>query len=221
MSDLEELTDEERMMNLLEELQKENERLKAQQQSLELLIQTIRQQEEEITSLNSSLTDASKENEKLLELAKSEKQLHEQNEKLRSENASLRQSVQNANSKAANLQSQLEKATAVDFPDETLLKHYTAALKNADSKASDIMLVHWINLAVVAVFVLLAIGSGYLSYSAKQAADKANTAVHQGIYDKDGWSMIPGAYLNEYVTATQRPDVYERWKQQNQEAAHY
>lgn len=216
-----EMSDEERMMNLLEELQRENEQLKAQQQPLEPLLQTIRQQEQEITRLNSSLIGERRQNEQLLELAKSEKQLHEQNEKLRNENASLQQSLKHADSKAANLQSQLEKAAAVDFPDETLLKHYTAALKNADSKASDIMLVHWVNLAVVAVFVALVIGTGYLSYSAKKAAEKANTAVQDGIYDKDGWSMIPGAYLNEYTTATQRPDFYEQWKQQNPEAAHY
>lgn len=221
MSDLEELTDEERMMNLLEELQKENERLKAQQQSLEPLIQTIRQQEQEITRLNSSLIGERQQNENLLELAKNEKKLHEENEKLRSENASLRQSVQNANSKTANLQSQLEKATAVDFPDETLLKHYTAALKGADDTSRDIMLVHWINLAVVAVFVVLAMGSGYLSYSANKAAEQAHTAVENGIYDKDGWSMIPGAYLNEYTAATQRPEWYAQYKQQHPDQAHY
>lgn len=221
MSDLEELTDEERMMNLLEELQRENERLKAQQQPLEPLLQTIRQQEQEITRLNSSLIGERQQNEKLLELAKSEKQLHEQNEKLRSENANLRQSVQNANSKTANLQSQLEKAMTIHLPDESLLQRFTAALKGADSRARDIILVHYINLAVVAVFVVMACACGYFSYSAKTAAEQAHTAIQNGIYDKDGWSMVPGAYSNEYTTATQRPEWYASFKLKNPERAHY
>lgn len=109
----------------------------------------------------------------------------------------------------------------IHLPDESLLQRFTAALKGADSRARDIILVHYINLAVVAVFVVMACACGYFSYSAKTAAEKANTAVHHGIYDKDGWSMIPGAYLNEYTTATQRPADYSRYKQQNPEAAHY
>lgn len=240
MSDYE-MSDEELMIVKLEELQKENDRLKSQQTSIEPLLQTIRQQEQEITRLNSSLIGERQQNEKLLELAKNEKKLHEENEKLRSansqmnerrlsyedseklkaENISLRQKLQSESNRADSLQNQLNKATAVDFPDETLLKHYTAALKGADDKSRDIMLVHWINLAVVAVFVLLAIGSGYLSYSASKAAEQANNAVQNGIYDKDGWSMIPGAYSNEYTAATQRPEWYARYKQQHPEQSHY
>lgn len=241
MSDLEELTDEERMMNLLEELQRENERLKAQQQPLEPLLQTIRQQEQEITRLNSSLIGERKQNEKLLELAKNEKKLHEENEKLRSansqmnerrlsyedseklksENYSLRQRLQQSESDRDMLKKQLNEATTIHLPDEALLQRFTVALKGADSKSRDIMLVHWINLAVVAVFVILAIGSGYLSYSANKAAEHANNAIQNGIYDKDGWSMIPGAYSNEYTAATQRPEWYARYKQQYPEQAHY
>ena len=89
MNDLEELTDEERMMNLLEELQQENDKLKSQQTAIEPLLQTIRQQEQEIMRLNSSLIEERKQNEKLLELAKNEKKLHEENMKLKRENGSL------------------------------------------------------------------------------------------------------------------------------------
>ena len=64
------------------------------------------------------------------------------------------------------------------------------------------MLVHWINAAVVVVFVVLAVVSGYLSYSASKSAEQAHTAIQNGIYDKDGWSMVPGAYSNEYTAAT-------------------
>ena len=240
MSDYE-MSDEELMIVKLEELQKENDRLKSQQTAIEPLLQTIRQQEQEITRLNSSLIDERQQNEKLLELAKNEKKLHEENEKLRSansqmnerrlsyedseklksENYSLRQRLQQSESDRKRLQEQLHTATTVDFPDDELLKHYTAALKGADDKSRDIMLVHWINLAVVAVFVILAISSGYLSYSAAKAAEKAHTAIEQGIYDKDGWSMVQGAYSNEYTAYTQRPEWYARFKAQHPEQAHY
>lgn len=221
MNDLDDLNDEERMMNLLEELQRENDRLKARQQPIETLLLTIRQQEQEITRLNSSLIAERQQNEKLLELAKSEKQLHEQNEKLRREKSNLLQNVQNANSRADSLQKQLIAATTIPIPDEALLKRATAALNGIDSTTRDIVLAHWINAAVVVVFVVLVLGSGYLSYNASEAAEKAHTAIQNGIYDKDGWSMIPGAYNNEYTAATQRPEWYARFKAQNQELAHY
>ena len=240
MSDYE-MSDEELMIVKLEELQKENDRLKSQQTAIEPLLQTIRQQEQEITRLNSLLIGERQQNEKLLELAKNEKKLHEENEKLRSENSllngqrlsyadseklkaeniSLRQKLKSESDRADSLQNQLNKAITVDFPDDELLKHYTAALKSADDRGRDIMLVHWINLVVVAVFVVLAIGSGYLSYSASKAAEKAHTAIENGIYNEDGWSMIPGAYLNEYTAATQRPEWYARYRAQNPEQAHY
>lgn len=226
MSDLEELTDEEKMMNLLEELQTENEQLRAKVQPLEPLLQTIRQQEQEITRLNSSLIGERKQNEKLLELAKNEKKLHEENEKLKREIAKLKSENNNLGlnyklekDKSENLQDQLNKATKLNITDD--LQRFTVALKSADDKSRDIMLVHYINLAVVAVFVILAIGSGYLSHNASKSAEKTYNAVQNGIYDKDGWSMIPGAYLNEYTTATQRPDAYASYKQQHPEQAHY
>lgn len=111
--------------------------------------------------------------------------------------------------------------TTIHLPDEALLKRVTAALRGVDDRSRDIMLVHWINAAVVVVFVVLAVVSGYLSYSASQSAEQAHTAIQNGIYDKDGWSMIPGAYSNEYTAATQRPDWYARFKAQNPGQAHY
>lgn len=221
MSDLGELTDEEKMMNLLEELQSENERLRAKVQPLEPLIQTIRQQESKLAELTASVQSLNVENEKLLKFAETEKKLHEENEKLKSENEQLKQNVLIANSQAENLQTQLEKAMTIHLPDEALLKRFTTALKGADDKSRDIMLVHWVNLAVVAVFVLLVIGSGYLSHNASKSAEKTYNAVQNGIYDKDGWSMIPGAYFNEYTAATERPEWYAKHKQQHPDQSHY
>lgn len=214
MNDLDELTDEERMMNLLEELQQENDRLKSQQTAIEPLLQTIRQQEQEITRLNSSLIAERQQNEKLLELAKNEKKLHEENMKLKRENGSLQLN-------AKKLQEQIEAVMTIPLPDEALLKRVTAALRGVDDRSRDIMLVHWINTAVVVVFVILTVVSGYLSYSASRSAEQAHTAIQNGIYDKDGWSMVPGAYSNEYTAATQRPDWYARFKAQNPGQAHY
>ena len=214
MNDLEELTDEERMMNLLEELQQENDKLKSQQTAIEPLLQTIRQQEQEIMRLNSSLIGERQQNEKLLESAKNEKKLHEENMTLKRENDSLQLN-------AKKLQKQVEAMTTIHLPDEALLKRVTAALRGVDDRSRDIMLVHWINTAVVVVFVILTVVSGYLSYSASRSAEQAHTAIQNGIYDKDGWSMVPGAYSNEYTAATQRPDWYARFKAQNPGQAHY
>lgn len=209
-----EMSDEELMILKLEELQKENDRLKASQQPIEPLLQTIRQQEQEITRLNSSLIGERQQNEKLLELAKNEKKLYEENMKLKRENGSLQLN-------AKKLQEQIEAMTTIHLPDEALLKRVTAALNGVDSRSRGIMLVHWINTAVVVVFVAIAVVSGYLSYSASEAAEQAHTAIQNGIYDKDGWSMVPGAYSNEYTTATQRPEWYARFKLKNPERAHY
>jgi hypothetical protein len=109
----------------------------------------------------------------------------------------------------------------IRLPDEALLERLRASLKDVDSRMRDIILTHWLNLAVVAIFVVLAGVSGYLSYSASKTAEKANTAVLNGIYDKDGWSMVPGAYLNEYTAFTERPEWYAGYKEQYPKKTHY
>ena len=82
-----------------ERLQEENERLyqqvgqlqaqlttmTAKEQAVKPLIEEIKRQEQEIMSLNSSLIEERRQNEKMLELSKSEKTLKSENEKLKRE----------------------------------------------------------------------------------------------------------------------------------------
>lgn len=229
------MTDSTQLTELEQELQDENEQLaqqlsqaqseiltlRAKEQATSDLAAIIKDQQSEIMLLKQNNTNLTQQNEKLLELAKNEKLLHEQSEKLKIENAQLKRENDNLRQQAASLQKQLEKAMTIHLPDESLLQRFTTALKGADDKARDITLVHWINLAVVAVFVILAGVSMYMSHAASEAAKQAYNAVNNGIYDKDGWSMVPGAYLNEYTYANQRPEDYAQWKERNPDKAHY
>ena len=66
----------------LQALQKKLTESESHNQSVKPLLATIRDQQSEITSLNSSLSEMRKQNENLLELAKSEKKLKEENASL-------------------------------------------------------------------------------------------------------------------------------------------
>ena len=91
------------MTELEQTLQEENENLcqqvgqlqtqlstmTAREKTIKPLIEEIKRQEREITSLNSSRTAERRKNEKLLELSKNEKMLKSENEKLKNENNRL------------------------------------------------------------------------------------------------------------------------------------
>ena len=98
------------MTALEQELQEENERLQeenerlyqqvgqlqaqlttmtAKEQAVKPLIEEIKRQEQEIMSLNSSLIEERRQNEKMLELSKSEKTLKSENEKLKREKSRI------------------------------------------------------------------------------------------------------------------------------------
>lgn len=109
----------------------------------------------------------------------------------------------------------------IHLPDERLIQRFTAVISGADDAGRDIALVHKINIGVVAVFVLLAFVSGLLSYNASKSAEQANNAIHTGIYDKDGWSVIEGATGNEWVYSQEHPKDYARWKELNPGKGHF
>lgn len=212
MSDSEELTDEERMMNLLEELQKENERLKAQQQPLEPLIQTIRQQESKLAGLTVSVRSLNEENEKLLKFAENEKKLNADNERLTKLNAEQERRLKQKDSEIAALQRQNE-ALAANFdtianamPKVEDVERLTKTFKGAEHTISLVNVASWFNTAFVAVFFAIVLFAGYQMYfthqSAQEAAEAAQNAVQRvegGLYGTDGYSVLHGSKSSQAV----------------------
>ena len=71
------------------QLQTQLSTMTAREKTIKPLIEEIKRQEREITSLNSSRTAERRKNEKLLELSKNERMLKSENEKLKNENNRL------------------------------------------------------------------------------------------------------------------------------------
>ena len=109
----------------------------------------------------------------------------------------------------------------IHLPDEAFLQRFTDALRGAHDAAHDAALDYKTNIAVIAVFVGLSLFSSYMSYKTADYASEVKTKIHEGIYNKDGWSMIAGAYANEYTAFTERPDWYARFKQKYPERTHF
>lgn len=59
--------------------------------------------------------------------------------------------------------------------------------------AEDTRITNYVSWGVVAVFVLMCGAVGWMSYGAKTQATKAHTAIIQGIYDNEGWSILSGS----------------------------
>lgn len=62
---------------------------------------------------------------------------------------------------------------------------------------------------------------GYFSYGARQAAQQAADSVKHGIYNRAGWSVVPGAVMNEYRLFNEEPDLYNNLKCSDKNKSNY
>lgn len=210
-----ELTDEEKMMNLLEELeelQKENEELKQrlynqpQPQSMEPLLQTIRQQEEKITQQNFSLSEERKQNEKLLELAKSEKMLNEENRNLQNQINELQNTLKLKN---AQLQKLLKRVEDFDgkfnnLPSKTSIDDFGKSLGNAVHAMDSLRWYHVVNWGVVLVFAFVILFNGICWWKLKDTTKDTltiTTQTNNAIYNQEGYSVLSGSRASKDALA--------------------
>lgn len=226
MNEWEELTDEEKMMNLLEELQKENEELKKARPQTGDLVQTIREQEQtisalkqQISSLESSLIEGQKLNEDLMNLAENEKKIKEQNRLLLKDNANLQNEIERlkenhaqkmniANQQIATLKQQTEdiaddyKKFARAIPSADNFLDAASAAKGAQKEIGMLHALNIINIAVALIFVFFVAFCGWHSYKANknaQAAQEAAQAATNGLYNREGFAVLDGTKSSKAV----------------------
>ena len=200
MSDYE-MSDEELMIVKLEELQKENSQLKVKEQTLEPLLKTIRQQEQEITHLNSLLIGERKQNENLLELAKNEKKLNADNEKLKKIIADYEMNLKQKDREIAALQQATEtitaqtKAIADKMPKVDEVEQWTKTFRGVDDTISLVNLASIANTAFVVIFMIVTAFTAWQVYHANDnaaVAAIAATAASRALYDHEGYAVLPG-----------------------------
>jgi inclusion membrane protein len=215
------------MTALEQELQEENERLQeenerlyqqvgqlqaqlstmtAKEQAVKPLIEEIKRQEQEIMSLNSSLIEERKQNEKLLALSKNERLLRDENEKLRSENsrkdAELKQERKNLEALAdeyKNIIGMFPKKEDIKNLIATF-KDMTSTFKGADKTISLLNVASSFNTAIVAIVAGFVLFAGYHMYFANQNAKEAATsasAASKALYNEQGYSVLNGSQASQ------------------------
>ncbi len=215
-----ELTDEEKLMDMVEILQKENEDLKQrlhhlpQPQNMEPLLKTIRQQEQEIGRLNSSLIEEQSQNERLLELAKNEKKLNAENLKLSEKIASLEQQLSQKNAQLHKLSTQAEalEGKFKNLPSNSSIKDFSDTYARAIRVMDSLRWYHIINWGVAVAFAVVVVfnfvGLWMLRSTAKDTLNTTNatqTAVTKGLYAPEGYSVLQGSQSSiEYWNAQQK-----------------
>lgn len=222
MNNSNDCSNEEKMLSLLTDLQAENERLRAQIQPIEPLIATIQQQERSLTELSAYNKSLTAENEKLLKLSEQERKLSEENRNLKQSVRELERSLKQKESEVRSLTEQA-RATADRFniltkmlPSSEDIANFSKAVSGAGKAVEQTHILNYVNYAVVGVFALLVVFCGWQVYYAR--ADVKNLTqsvqeVYNGIYNSEGWSVLEGTVMNEWVYSQKHPEAYQRYLQ--------
>ena len=161
-------------------------------------------QEQLLSEKNAQIKLLNGENERLLKLAENEKMLCVDNEKLKQE---IELQRKRENSKDRRLKEQEAVIEALNAEISKLTKRlptvkevdeFTYALRQANSKFQYMNILHYVTWSVTAVFLALTVFVGYQAYQGRAETEKVYTAISDGIYDNEGWSVVKGSRSYEY-----------------------
>lgn len=79
--------------------------------------------------------------------------------------------------------------------------------KALNAEADNTKIINYISWGVVAVCMVVVGAVGWISYGAKTQATKAHTAIVQGLYNNDGWSVLQG---------TQSDTIHQQYNKQKE-----
>ena len=222
MSNSNDCSNEEQMLSLLTDLQTENEKLRAKTQAIEPLIEKIQQQERSLTELSAYNKSLNDENEKLLKLSENER-------KLRDENSSLKQSERGLQNELLQKEQENEKLTKHTedlvasiarlnqaMPTQDDIQAFSRAMKEAERSAEYASILYFANTAVIVVFALIVVFTGWQVYDTKQEMKNVSEgvqSVYNAVYNDEGWSVFEGTITNEWVWSQNHPEAYQQYLQ--------
>lgn len=171
---------------------------------MEEMTKQLRLQEQLLSEKNAQIKLLNGENEKLLKLAENEKKLCADNEKLKQEielrrkrEASKDRRLTEQEAVIEALNAEISKLTK-RLPTVKEIDEFTYALRQANSKFQYMNILHYVTWTLTAVFLALMGFVGYHGYQGRVEAEKAYTAISNGIYDNEGWSVVKGSRSYEY-----------------------
>ena len=226
MSNSNDCSNEEQMLSLLTDLQTENEKLRAKTQAIEPLIEKIQQQERSLTELSAYNKSLNDENEKLLKLSENERKLRDENNSLQQSERELRNELLQKEQENEKLTKHTEDLVASfarlndslnqSMPTQDDIQAFSRAMKEAERSAESASILYFTNTAVIIVFTLIVVFTGWQVYDTKREMKNVSEgvqSVYNAVYNDEGWSVFEGTITNEWVWSQNHPEAYQQYLQ--------
>lgn len=199
-------------------LKSEYEETKMNELPTKELIQTIINQQNQISKLQELNKKLSTENAELLKLSENEKKRKSENENLRNEKNKIEWQLKQSKANEADLKKQIEgmgdkyNSMFAKFPKSEEVEKLTHTYKQASQAISLVSISSWFNNFFVLLFAAIVLFTGCQVYFAKDYAREANDAIHNaiqkiegGLYNTDGYSVIKGSKSSKEVFDATHP----------------
>lgn len=213
----------------LTELSAYNKSLNDENEKLLKLSENERKLRDENNSLQQSerklkneLLQKEQEHKQLLKLSENEK-------KLRDENSSLKQSERGLQNELLQKEQENEKLTKHTedlvasiarlnqaMPTQDDIQAFSRAMKEAERSAESASILYFANTAVIVVFALIVVFTGWQVYDTKREMKNVSEgvqSVYNAVYNDEGWSVFEGTITNEWVWSQNHPEAYQQYLQ--------
>lgn len=213
----------------LTELSAYNKSLNDENEKLLKLSENERKLRDENNSLQQSerklkneLLQKEQEHKQLLKLSENEK-------KLRDENSSLKQSERRLQNELLQKEQENEKLTKHTedlvasiarlnqaMPTQDDIQAFSRAMKEAERSAEYASILYFANTAVIVVFALIVVFTGWQVYDTKREMKNVSEgvqSVYNAVYNDEGWSVFEGTITNEWVWSQNHPEAYQQYLQ--------
>lgn len=104
----------------------------------------------------------------------------------------LQNTITTITDKYNSIEKKLPTSTEIITVKNTLCQLIDTA-KALNAEADNTKIINYVSWGVVVICFVVVGAVGWMSYGAKTQATKAHTAIIQGIYDNEGWSILSGS----------------------------
>lgn len=115
----------------------------------------------------------------------------------------LQNTITTITDKYNSIEKKLPTSTEIITVKNTLCQLIDTA-KALNAEADNTKIINYVSWGVVVICFVVVGAVGWMSYGAKTQATKAHTAIVQGIYDNEGWSIFKGS---------QSDTIHQQYKQ--------
>ena len=103
------------------------------------------------------------------------------------------------------------------LPSQEDIQTFSKAVRGAEKAVESTHILNIGNYFVVGLFIVLVAFSGYQVYQTRQDIQSASTAIQNGLYNTEGWSVLEGTVMNEWVWSQKYPEAYQKYLERKQQ----